>query len=128
MVDRDEERGAALAEALAQLTPVEVNHVTALKDGDAPDMAVLVEPDDAAEVASAVAAVGGEERHTVVLPVVSSGSVSDAAAYMRAGADDVVWPPVRTEEMLLRMETCRESRRARAEIARLRLEALETDE
>ena len=126
VLDEDLERGGRVAEALRRLESesIRVDLATDPEAFRGHAFVLLCEPSSIDRVQSVVKAVGGAERQTVVLALMPEGAIHDAGYYLRAGVEDVVWPPFRADEVLIRYRTWRARRNAEAEADRLRGELL----
>jgi DNA-binding NtrC family response regulator len=92
-------------------------------DAVPPDqVAIVVAPDSIAAFGRALAAAGREAIS--VLVALDPGQVADAAGYLAAGAEDILWLPLRADELRLRCQTLTARRAAAREAERVRQEVL----
>ncbi|OGQ78918.1 MAG: hypothetical protein A2289_04010 [Deltaproteobacteria bacterium RIFOXYA12_FULL_58_15] len=123
VIDEDSKRGDELAQELSRDAAGELECETAPDSAtlSGQGLIVLSQP-TIDQVQGTLRLVGGPDAEAMVLVVMGLGEAHDAASYLRAGVDDVVWCPVRVEEVLLRYRTWCARRNAEAEVERLRLE------
>ena len=99
----------------------------ALQDTQRPAALVVVEPKSPGVVDRVIEQLGGGDRRACVLVVLPLVRGADAASYLAAGADDIVWAQARPEEILARYMTWRSRRATQEEAARVRTELLAQD-
>ena len=91
-----------------------------------PELALVILDDATAPEAvdAMVAQLGGRDREVALFVAVDRSATSGGAAYLRAGADDVLWRPLDAEEVQLRFTMWRDKRLLARESDRLRSELL----
>jgi DNA-binding NtrC family response regulator len=100
----------------------------ALQPKQRPALLLLVEPKAPQVVAEVIETLGGADRRCCLMGVLSLRRGVDAASFIAAGLDEVVWTPPRAEEILARYMTWRSRRALQEEAERVRKELLAEDD
>jgi DNA-binding NtrC family response regulator len=108
--------------AIADDATLDVRSVPSLRDSGDADLVLYVAPYSVRSFEDEL--VDAAMRDKAVMVALPAAAVADAAGYLAAGADDVVWLPVRGQELALRFQTWRSKREASREAQRVRLEVI----
>jgi DNA-binding NtrC family response regulator len=129
IVDPKETRARRIAAELRAQPAIEVTSrrsIDAVNQFEAAhvDLVLLVDPGSIQAAAEAVVALRSRRPHVVVLVALPAAATADSGGYLAAGADDLVWLPVRPEDVYLRYQAqsarraaTQEARRVRAAVA-----------
>ncbi|MBI5510827.1 MAG: sigma-54-dependent Fis family transcriptional regulator [Deltaproteobacteria bacterium] len=124
LVVDDPAQARDLCEPLAAVLGMAVRPCTELAPAANLRLALFLDRCSPRDLEPIARGLGGADRELALFVTVPSGAVEDAAVYLRAGADDVIWSPVSPEEVALRFGTWRARRDAEIEARRLRAELL----
>ncbi|MFW5920782.1 MAG: sigma 54-interacting transcriptional regulator, partial [Polyangiales bacterium] len=118
--DSDPERARELAEELYG-----TGEFLALPDDAGatdrrPALVLVVEPGSPHDIERRVADLGAHERAVPLFVALPLDGDYDAASYLSAGADDVLWMPLRPDELARRYRTWRARHHAQREAERVR--------
>lgn len=117
IVDSDRQRGSILADELSK--EGEFTAYTSIQ-GDRPIHAILVIEPTGPEIVTEIVGKYRNARAPVVLVALSGAASRDASSFLCNGTHDVVWLPIRIDELALRLHTWLVRFRAEEEARRLR--------
>ena len=116
---------AEAAEVLGQLTRggLELTY-TPEPRAEPGSLVIFACPSSPRAVAAQLAAMGAGRDDVDVMVALPATAADDAAGYLAAGADDILWLPLRSDEVVLRHYTWRSRRETSLETERIRHEVI----
>ena len=122
LIDRDRRRAAGVADCVAAGGRYQVSVVQRLGREKA-DLVIWIAPDSSAAVENGVATMSVRSPETALMVALPPEAVPETVGLISVGIHQILWLPLRPDEVRLRHEMWRAQRSASREVARVRRRA-----
>ena len=105
VVTPDAQHAGRLFAELAPFGGIGIEHAAHLGADSRANVAILPSPESPRQFEEEIAALKSARDDVAIMVALPAARVSDAAGYLAAGADEILWLPLRAQEVALRYQT-----------------------